>query len=194
MQGIDAAFYVGFFHRVAQPPDQPRHLGHVVVQQFVEHAQPPVAFQPLHVEQAVRRARLALAAGGRFTELVGPSAKNVIFVQTYSFFGDLSPVGQKVMAQLKAKYPDIKGPEDITPAVGVANAYDSVRVIAAAITKAGKTSGPAVRDGFYAIDKLDGLIKTYEKPFSKTQHDALTENDYIWTRFEGNHILPVASK
>ena len=133
-------------------------------------------------------------AGGRFTELAGPSAKNVIFVQTYSFYGNLSPVGQRVMAELKAKYPDIKGPEDITPAVGVANAYDSVRLIAAAIAKAGKTDGPAVRDGFYAIDKVDGLIKTYDKPFSKTQHDALTEKDYIWTRFEGNHILPVAQK
>ncbi len=133
-------------------------------------------------------------AGGRFTELAGPSAKNVIFVQTYSFFGDLSPVGNKVMGDLKAKYPDIKGPADITPAVGVANAYDTVKVIAAAITKAGKTDGTSVRNGFYAIDKLDGLIKTYDKPFSKTQHDALTENDYIWTRFEDNHILPVTKK
>src|SRR6185312_15381020 len=78
-------------------------------------------------------------AGGRFTELAGPNAKNVIFVQTYSFFGNLSPVGKKVMAALQAKYPDIKGPADITPAVGVANAYDTVMLIAAAITKAGKT-------------------------------------------------------
>lgn len=133
-------------------------------------------------------------AGGRFTELAGPSAKNVIFVQTFSFFGDLSPVGKKVLAALEKKYPDIKGPADITPAVGVANAYDTVMLIAAAINKAGKTTGPAVRDGFYAIDKVEGLIKTYQKPFTKTQHDALSQDDYIWTRFEGDHIIPVAKK
>ena len=133
-------------------------------------------------------------AGGRFTELAGPNAKNVIFVQTYSFFGDLSPVGKKVIAALQAKYPDIKGPADITPAVGVANAYDSVLVIAKAIEKAGKAEPVAIRDGFYAIDRVDGLIKTYDKPFTKTKHDALTESDYIWTRFEDNHILPFVKK
>lgn len=133
-------------------------------------------------------------AGGRFTELAGPSAKNVIFVQTYSFFGKLSPVGDRVMAALKAKYSDIKGPEDITPAVGVANAYDSVRLVAAAIAKAGKTDGPAVRDGMFGIDKVEGLIKTYNKPFAKDRPDALAGDDYIWTRFEGNHIMPVVAQ
>jgi len=133
-------------------------------------------------------------AGGRFTELAGPNAKNVIFVQTYSFFGDLSPAGKKVMAALQAKYPDIKGPADVTPAVGVANAYDTVLMIASAIQKAGKIDPTAIRDGFYAIDRVDGLIKTYEKPFTQTKHDALTENDYIWTRFEDNRILPFVKK
>jgi branched-chain amino acid transport system substrate-binding protein len=130
-------------------------------------------------------------AGGRFTELAGPSAKNVIFVQTYSFFGDLTPVGKKVMAALQAKYPDIKGPADVTPAVGVANTYDSIMLIAKAIEKAGSTDPTAIRDGFYAIDKAEGLIKTYEKPFAKNKHDALTASDYIWARFEDNHIMPV---
>jgi branched-chain amino acid transport system substrate-binding protein len=130
-------------------------------------------------------------AGGRFTELAGPSAKSVIFVQTFSFFGDLSPVGKKVMAALQAKYPDIKGPEDVTPAVGVANTYDSIMLIAKAIEKAGSTDPTAIRNGFYAIDKVEGLIKTYEKPFSNDKHDALSASDYIWARFEDNRILPV---
>jgi branched-chain amino acid transport system substrate-binding protein len=130
-------------------------------------------------------------AGGRFTELAGPNAKSVIFVQTYSFFGDLSPVGKKVIAALQAKYPDIKGPEDVTPAVGVANTYDSILLIAKAIEKAGSTDPTAIRNGFYAIDKVEGLIKTYEKPFAKGKHDALTAGDYIWARFEDNRIMPV---
>ena len=130
-------------------------------------------------------------AGGRFTELAGPSAKNVHFVQTYSFFGNQSSVGQKVLKALMAKYPDIKGAGDITPAVGVANAYDAMMLSALAIQNAGSTDGRKVRDGYYKIGKYEGLIKTYNKPFTPQNHDALTENDYVWAQFIDNQILPV---
>src|SRR3954468_2105233 len=130
-------------------------------------------------------------AGGRFTELAGPSAKNVHFVQTYSFFGNQSPVGQKVLKALMAKYPDIKGAGDVTPAVGVANAYDAMMLSALAIQNAGSTDGPKVRDGYYKIGKYEGLIKNYDKPFTRENHDALSENDYVWAQFIDNQILPV---
>ncbi|MGR4869274.1 ABC transporter substrate-binding protein [Variovorax sp. LARHSF232] len=130
-------------------------------------------------------------AGGRFSELAGPNAKDVVFVQTYSFFGKQTPVGDKVLDALKKKYSDIKGPGDVTPAVGVANAYDAMHLVAMAIDKAGSTSGDAIRQGFYKIDKYEGLIKTYNKPFTPENHDAINENDYVWTRFVGNEILPV---
>lgn len=131
-------------------------------------------------------------AGGRFTELAGPNAKNVHFVQTYSFFGAQTPVSTRVVTDLKAKYSDIKGPDDITPAVGVANAYDATQLAALAIAKAGSTKGDAIREGFYKIDRYEGLIKTYVKPFSPTAHDALSENDYVWAQFIDNRIVPVA--
>jgi len=133
-------------------------------------------------------------AGGRFTELAGPSAKNVHFVQTYSFFGNQSPVGQKVLKALMAKYPDIKGPGDVTPAVGVANSYDAMMLSALAIQNAGSTDGKKVRDGYYKIGKYEGLIKTYNKPFTPENHDAVNENDYVWTQFIDNQILPVGMK
>jgi branched-chain amino acid transport system substrate-binding protein len=130
-------------------------------------------------------------AGGRFSELAGPNAKKVHFVQTYSFFGKQTPVGEKVMKSLMAKYPDIKGPGDVTPAVGVANAYDAMMLVAQAIQLAGSTDGDAIRQAFYKIDKYEGLIKTYTKPFSPKVHDAITENDYVWTQFIDGKILPV---
>src|SRR5436190_16449323 len=133
-------------------------------------------------------------AGGRFTELAGPSAKNVHFVQTYSFFGNQSPVGQKVLKALMAKYPDIKGAGDVTPAVGVANAYDAMMLSALAIQNAGSTDGEKIREGYYKIASYDGLIKSYKQPFSATNHDALNENDYVWTQFIDNEILPVGMK
>lgn len=133
-------------------------------------------------------------AGGRFTELAGPSAKDVHFVQTYSFFGNQRPVGQKVLKMLMAKYPDIKSAGDVTPAVGVANAYDAMHLVALALKNAGSTDGPKVREGFYKIASYDGLIKSYKQPFSPSNHDAINENDYVWTQFIDNEILPVGMK
>jgi branched-chain amino acid transport system substrate-binding protein len=133
-------------------------------------------------------------AGGRFSELAGPSAKDVHFVQTYSFFGTQTPTGAKVMKLLMAKYPDIKGPGDVTPAVGVANAYDAMHLVALAIKNAGSTEGEKIREGFFKIASYDGLIKKYNKPFTADNHDAVSENDYVWTQFIDNQILPVAMK
>ncbi len=133
-------------------------------------------------------------AGGRFTELAGPSAPSVHFVQTYSFFGKQTPVGEKVLKALMAKYPDIKGPGDVTPAVGVANAYDAMMLTAMAIQNAGKLDGPAIREGYYKIGSYSGLIKNYSKPFSPENHDAVNENDYVWTQFIDHQILPVGMK
>ena len=65
-----------------------------------------------------------------------------------------------MLAALKKKYPEIKSLADVTPAVGIANAYDAMHLTALAIANAGSTEGPKVRQGFYH-DKYDGLIKTY---------------------------------
>jgi branched-chain amino acid transport system substrate-binding protein len=130
-------------------------------------------------------------AGGRFTELAGPNGKEVHFVQTYSFFGKQGPVGEKVIKAMMAKYPNVKGPGDITPAVGVANAYDAMQLTALAIQAAGSTDGDAIRQGFYKVDRFEGLIKTYVKPFSPNVHDAVTADDYVWAQFIDNRIVPV---
>ena len=49
-------------------------------------------------------------------------------------------------------------------------------------------------EGYYKIGAYEGLIKSYKNPFSPTNHDALSENDYVWTQFIDNEILPVGMK
>ncbi len=132
-------------------------------------------------------------AGGRFSELAGPSGAKVHFIQTFSFAGKLSPKGETVLAALKKKYPEIKTLADVTPAVGIANAYDAMNLMTLAIAKADSTDGSKIREAFYAIDKYDGLIKSYSKPFSPTNHDALTSEDYIFTYFKEGQILPLTN-
>lgn len=130
-------------------------------------------------------------SGGRFPELAGPSAGDAHFVQTYSFFGDQSAVGKKVIAELQKKYPEIKGPADIFSPVGTANAYDAMHLLAMAIEKAGSTDGEAIRKALESIDSYEGLIKTYKHPFTADQHDALGADDYVMVHYVGNDIHPV---
>lgn len=129
-------------------------------------------------------------SGGRFTELAGPSAKDAAFVQTYSFFGEQNAAGQRVLKALKAKY-GVDGPEAVFSPVGVANAYDAMHLVALAIRKAGSTKGEAIRKAMYEIDEYQGLIKTYRRPFTPQNQDALRAEDYIMVRFEGTKIVPV---
>ncbi|MBI5129527.1 MAG: ABC transporter substrate-binding protein [Rhodopseudomonas palustris] len=132
-------------------------------------------------------------AGGRFTELAGPSAEKVHFIQTFSFSGNSNPKATAVFEALKKKYPEIKSAADVTPAVGIANAYDAMHLTALAIAKAGSTEGPKIREGFYQIGSYDGLIKTYSKPFTPDNHDALSPSDYLFTYFKGAEILPLTN-
>ena len=131
-------------------------------------------------------------SGGRFPELAGPSAGEPDFVQTYSFFGKQGPVGQRVLAALEKKYPQIKGPEDVFAPVGTADAYDAMHILALGITQAGSTDPDAIR---MALEDLktpyQGLIKTYTKPFTADNHDALGPDDYIMVHYAGDKIVPV---
>jgi branched-chain amino acid transport system substrate-binding protein len=130
-------------------------------------------------------------SGGRFPELAGSTAGDAHFVQTYSFFGKQGTVGERVLATLKKKYPQIKGPEDIFSPVGTANAYDAMHLLVKAIAQAGSTDGDKIRDALENLGgKYEGLIKTYDHPFSKTEHDALGPGDYIMVRYEGEKIVP----
>jgi branched-chain amino acid transport system substrate-binding protein len=130
-------------------------------------------------------------SGGRFPELAGPTASDAHFVQTYSFFGKQNATGERVLASLMKKYPQIKGPEDIFAPVGTANAYDAMHLVALAIAQAGSTDGDQVREALEDLKgKYEGLIKTYDHPFSKTGHDALGPTDYIMVRYEGEKIVP----
>ncbi|ESR23729.1 ABC transporter substrate-binding protein [Lutibaculum baratangense] len=130
-------------------------------------------------------------SGGRFPELAGPTAGEAHFVQTYSFFGDQGPVGQKLLDTLKEKYSEIEGPEDIFSPVGTANAYDAMHLVALAIEQAGSTDGDAIREALENLDgPYEGLIKTYDKPFSAENHDALGAGDYIMVHYDGDQVVP----
>jgi branched-chain amino acid transport system substrate-binding protein len=129
-------------------------------------------------------------SGGRFDELAGPSAGEAHFVQTYSFFGTQKEPGKRVLAALSSKF-GVKGAGEVFAPVGIANAYDGMHLLAAAIEQAKSTDGDAIRKAFYQIEQHNGLIKSYRKPFGPNDHEALDPEDYIMVRYEGGKIVPV---
>ena len=130
-------------------------------------------------------------SGGRFAELTGELSDGVVFVQTYSFFGKQNARGEAVLKALKDRF-GVKGPEDATAPVGTANAYDALHLVALAIEQAKSADGAKVRDALEDLKaEYAGLIKTYKRPFTPEQHDALTERDYLMVVWKGGKIVPV---
>ena len=130
-------------------------------------------------------------SGGRFAELTGELSDGVVFIQTYSFFGRQNERGQYVLRQLREKF-GVKGPEEVTAPVGTANAYDGLHLVALAIEQAKSADGPKVRDALESLRaEYAGLVKTYRRPFTPEQHDALTDQDYLMVVWKGGKIVPV---
>jgi branched-chain amino acid transport system substrate-binding protein len=72
-----------------------------------------------------------------------------------------------------------------------AHSYDAVMVLAAAIKQANSTDGSKVREALEDLKTpYDGMMKNYDKPFSKTEHEALRAKDYKWTHWVDGKLLP----
>lgn len=133
-------------------------------------------------------------SGGRFAELTGDLSDGVTFLQTYTFFGKQNERGQYVLKMLQEKY-GVKEPADVIAPVGTANAYDGMHLVAMAIDQAGSTEGPKVREALENLKgEYKGLIKTYKRPFTAEQHDALTDDDYVMVVWKGGKIVPISMK
>ena len=66
-------------------------------------------------------------------------------------------------------------------AVSAAQGYDSVYLLAAAMKQAGGTEGPKVLAALENLnEKVEGVVTTYNKPYSKTDHEAIS--------FENTHF------
>ena len=65
-----------------------------------------------------------------------------------------------------------------------AQSYDAVMLMAAAITKANSTDGAKVAAALEDLSGVQGIIKTYNKPFTKEKHEGLSVDDFYlakWT-------------
>ncbi len=67
--------------------------------------------------------------------------------------------------------------------------YDAVQLIAASIRQAGGTDGEKMRIALEDLKApVEGVMKTYNKPFSKIQHEALTAADFAFVKWSGGQL------
>jgi branched-chain amino acid transport system substrate-binding protein len=110
-------------------------------------------------------------------------AEKPIFMRTVS--EEKTPTQQKFYDRVGSK---LKAPSAFSFAL---HGYDSVLLYAAAVKQANSTDGTAVRQALEDLKTpVQGLLKTYNKPFSKTNHEALTAKDFVWIRWKEGKLLP----
>lgn len=130
------------------------------------------------------------------------------FIQTrFSFIGIKEGMrGYGVLQQARKLYPEIiQDPADIEAPTGFVHAYDLGKLLVRAAQQAGLT-GDVAQDRVAlhrALENLggsvDGLIKTYERPFAPFEegnpdaHEALGEADFVMGRYGENGAVILQS-
>ncbi|BEU27118.1 MULTISPECIES: ABC transporter substrate-binding protein [Paraburkholderia] len=88
------------------------------------------------------------------------------------------------MKEFKPKNSRIDSP------VSAAQGYDSVYLLAAAITQAGTTDGPKVRAALENLNtKVEGVVMVYDKPFSHDDHEAISPNVPVVGEVKGGRVI-----
>ena len=83
------------------------------------------------------------------------------------------PVSERVRSFLR-RYREVSGSERIPVPPAAAQGHDSVLLLAAAIRQAASTEGHAIREALENLQaRVDGVVMNYQRPFSKTDHEAI---------------------
>ncbi len=128
--------------------------------------------------------------GGTFFQDVGALLEQEVdlqFLQTYSF---LDPANAEHASTVVQQYCEKYGcgqsgkPEQaIFAPTGTAHAYDLIHLLAKAIARAGVVEREAVQQALEQIPYHQGLVRTYQPPFTTELHDALFVEDFRMARY-----------
>lgn len=97
----------------------------------------------------------------------------------------------KRKAFIEAYLKEFKPKNDrIDSPVSAAQGYDSVYLLAAAIKQAGATDGPKVKEALENLNtKVDGVVMSYDKPFTKQDHEAISPNVPVIGEVKGGRVI-----
>ncbi|MEF2552626.1 ABC transporter substrate-binding protein [Aurantimonas sp. A2-1-M11] len=127
-------------------------------------------------------------ASATFPSLAGDLANGVYVMQTFTFVNNENPKATALFNRLQEKYGNVTDPTQVPFPSYIGNTYDAVYLFATAVQKAGETNGPVVLEALESLGTYEGLIKTYTDPFSKSDHEALSPEDYSMTVWNGERL------
>ncbi len=74
--------------------------------------------------------------------------------------------------------------------VSAAQGYDSVYLLAAAIKQANSVDGPKIKAALEDLKTpVQGVVTTYDKPFTAKDHDAITANMLVFGEVKGQRVV-----
>lgn len=122
-----------------------------------------------------------------FIDTAGKNGNGATMPQTYIQSPSTTPKRKAFQAaylnEFKPKNNNIASP------VSAAQGYDSVYLLAAAIKQANSTEGPKIVAALQDLKApVDGVVITYNKPFSATDHDAIKMKDVVMGVVENGRV------
>ncbi len=120
-----------------------------------------------------------------FIDNAGKNSEGALMPQTFIQEGNTPRRKSFIEAYQKAYKVD-----RIPSPVSAAQGYDSMYLLAAAIKQAGTTDGPKVREALENLkEKLDGVVKTYDRPYSHDDHEAIKLGDAVMGTVKTGHVV-----
>jgi len=122
-----------------------------------------------------------------YIDNAGPGGEGARMPQTFIQQADTPKRKAFIDAYLKTFKPKNNR---IDSPVSAAQGYDSIYLLAAAIKQANSTEGPKVREALENLGtKVDGVVMTYDKPFTKTDHEAVTANIPVFGEVKDGRVV-----
>ena len=114
-----------------------------------------------------------------------PNGDGALMPQTFIQLPD-TPKRKAFIEAYQAAYKIDRMPSPVSAAQG----YDSVFLLAAAITQAGSTDGRKIREALENLNtKVEGVVTIYDRPFSATDHEAITGNIPVFGLVKGGRVV-----
>ncbi len=121
-----------------------------------------------------------------FIDTAGPNGDGALMPQTFIQLPN-TPKRKAFIDAYQAAYKVDRIPSPVSAAQG----YDSVYLLAAAIGQAKSTSGPKIREALENLTtKIEGVVTTYDKPFSAADHEAISGNIPVFGLVKGGRVVP----
>jgi len=124
-------------------------------------------------------------SSGSFMDLAGANSEGASMPQNFIQM----PSTPKRAAFVEA-YQKRFGVDRMPSPVSAAQCYDAVYLLAAAIEQAKSTDGPKILDALENLQKrIEGIVTTYDHPFSAEDHEAITGNIPVWGLIANSRVV-----